>query len=260
MIERPDLRPVPGLRILEPEVKENVQVSGGAVRGTKVFTYPIMAQSDGSYRIPSFKMAFFDPKARAYYSAEAGPFEFTATGCGQAAPLVEATGMKVLGTDIAYIKPDAGGLRTWPAAPPPWTYLLYAGSLLMLAGSFAVRGHRVRMEADRGYARKVRSGAAVRRRLKLAESLLRRNDLKDFYGALSQAVLGYAGDRYDLDTGALTRDQLRERLTDRGASPEAAEELLGVVAACETARFSPESGKQAPGELMSRAREAMGRL
>ncbi len=260
MIERPELKTVPGLRILEPEVKESVQVSGSLVRGTKTFSYPIMAQADGSYRVPAFRMAFFDPKAKAYYSAEAGPFEFTATGCGQAAPLVEATGLKVLGTDISYIKPDAAGMKPWPAGPPPWTYALYAASLLMMAGSFAVRGHRERMEADRGYARKVRSGAAVRRRLKLAEACLKRDDIKEFYGALSQAVLGYAGDRFNLDTGALTREQLKERLADSGVRPDVIEELMGVAGACETARFSPESGRQAPRELMARAREAMGKL
>ena len=52
-------------------------------------------------------IACFDPEDKSYRTLRAGPFEFSASGSATRLPLVEATGLKVLGTDINYIKPDA---------------------------------------------------------------------------------------------------------------------------------------------------------
>jgi hypothetical protein len=51
----------------------------------------------------------------------------------------------------------------------------------------------------------------VKRRLKQAEQLLKKHDEKGFHAELSRALLGYLGDRLNLDTHALTREQLRPR-------------------------------------------------
>src|SRR5262249_8038423 len=72
---------------------------------------------------------------------------------------------------------------------------------------------------DRGYARKTRSTALGKRRLQHAEQLLKKRDEKGFHAELSRAALGYLGDRFNLDTHALTRDQLRTALAERAVTP-----------------------------------------
>lgn len=260
LIEKPAMGPVPGLRILDPEVKESVQISGGTVRGTKTFSFPVLAQADGGYRIPAFRMGFFNPRTKSYYTAEAGPFECTASGCGRAAPLVEASGLKVLGTDIAHIKPDLTDVRT-PSPAGPWVLLaMYGGSLAMIGGALAYRGHRRRLESDRGYARRARSGQLVKKRLALAERHLKRREAGEFHAALHQAVLGYLGDRFNIDTGAVTLEQLGRTLRERGVPGETAEGLVKLIEDCETARFSPGGEGQESEGLFARAREGLGRL
>lgn len=260
LIEKPAMGPVPELRILDPEVKESVQISGGTVRGTKTFGFPVLAQADGSYRIPAIRMAFFNPRTRAYYTAEAGPFECTAAGCGRAAPLVEASGLKVLGTDIAHIKPDLPDLRA-PSPAGPWVLLaMYGGSLAMIGGALAYRGHRRRLESDRGYARRARSGQLVKKRLALAERHLKRGEAGEFHAALHQAVLGYLGDRFNIDTGAVTLEQMERTLVDKGIPAEAASQAIKLIGDCETARFSPAGTGMGPQELFARAKEGLGRL
>lgn len=260
LIEKPTIPSVPGLRIIDPEVKESVQAAGDAVRGTKTFSFPVLAQADGSYRIPTIKMAFFNPRTKSYYTAEAGPFECTATGCGKAAPMAEASGLKVLGSDIAHIKPDLPSLEV-PFSASHWLLMVvYAGSLAMVGGALALRGHRRRLESDRGYARRSRSGQLVKKRLAKAGRHLERGEEREFYAALHQAVLGYVGDRFDIDTGAVTMEQMEKLLLERGVSEEAVKSVTRLITDCETARFSPSLYGSRPEEVFSRAREALGKL
>src|SRR5260221_14575857 len=89
-------------------------------------------------------------------------------------------------------------------------------------------GHRERLLSDRGYARKTRSSGLVRQRLRQAERLLRKNDDKGFYAALTQAVMGYIGDRFNIETHAMTKDQLRSALEQNRGASEGSAAGLGV--------------------------------
>jgi hypothetical protein len=129
MIEPPKLGSVPGLKILTPETKDDVRVENGAVRGTKTFRFPIIPQGDGRFEVPAVTIAYFDPESKSYRKLTAGPFAFAASGSSSAAPVAEASGLKVLGTDIDYIKPDATALDSLTMDPPWWPNAMMLFSL-----------------------------------------------------------------------------------------------------------------------------------
>jgi hypothetical protein len=259
----PQIAAVPGLKILDPEVKDEAQVAGTTLRGAKLFRYPIIPQSDGKYVLPQIALAYFDPQAKAYKTLRSdGPLEFSASGsAGGGAPLAEVTGLKVLGTDIGYIKPDAKALAITPMNPPWWPNLLYLLTLGMMGSAFWYRAHSSRLVSDRGYARKTRSSALAKRRLREAEKLLKKNDAKGFHAALTQAVMGYVGDRFNIDSHAMSKDQLRAELERFAVPSETSAALIGIVDRCEIARFSPgmvETGE--PRELFVRTRDLLGKI
>ena len=261
LIEKPEIPPIVGLKILDPEIKDDVQATEGDVRGTKTFRYPILPQTDGKFVISPIKIAYFDPQAKSYKTLQTGRYEFSASGTAASAPLVEATGLKVLGTDINYIKPDAAALAATPLDPPRWPDLLYLLSLGTVGSAFWYRGHSQRLQSDRGYARKVRSSGLVRRRLKQAERFLSKHDDKSFYAALAQAVVGYIGDRFNIETHAMTKDRLRAELDRIGVSAETSADVIEVVEQCEIGRFSPGMLEtRDPQKLFQRARDALGRV
>ena len=206
-------------------------------------------------------MAYFDPQARVYKLLQAGPFEFSASGTAPNAPVAEVSGLKVLGTDINYVKPDAASLPVTPFALPWWPNLLYVLSLGTVAGAFGYRAHSVRLLSDRGYARKTRSSGLAKRRLRQAEGFLRKRDEKAFHSALAQAVVGYVGDRFNIDTHAMTKDQLREELERAQVRPETRAAVMEIMEQCETARFAPSLlADRDPGALFEKARTALGQL
>jgi hypothetical protein len=167
----------------------------------------------------------------------------------------------VLGTDINYIKPDKTEIK--PFKQPQW-WLLGLGYLLsfaVLGASFFYRAHRNKLDSDRGYARKHRSGALVKKRLKSAERLLLDDPRQEFYAVLFQAVLGYVGDRYNLDTHALSKDQLKAGLLQLNLAPELVDKIIEIIEQCDIARFSPgQAAYKTPRELFERSREILSQL
>lgn len=261
LVEKPVIANIPGLKIMDPEVKENIQASGDVVKGSKTFTFPIIPQADGKYAIPAVKMAYFDPGDKSYHAIQTQPFECNVSGCSQNAPLVEATGMKVLGTDINYIKPNATVLTDAAFDIPKWAWLIYLLFPTMLLSAFWYRGHQERLATDKGYARKHRSGGLVKKRLRQSERYLRNKDFKNFYSSLSQAVLGLIGDRYNLDTSAMTRDQLKLSLASCNIPEHVISELLDLINLCDLVRFSQASVSGSdPLHLLKKAKEVLNQL
>jgi hypothetical protein len=261
MIDKPEIPPIPGLRILSPESKDESRAVAGTLHGSKTFRYPIIPQSDGKYVIAPIAIAYFDPQAKAYRTVRTGPFEFSASGSTVSTQLAEGTGFKVLGTDIDYIKPNVATLAVAPMDPPWWPNLLYLLSVGMVGGALWYRGHSERLQTDRGYARKTRSSGLVKRRLNTAEKLLKKQDDKGFYAALTQAIVGYVGDRFNIETHAMTRDQLRAEMNRLQIAPETATAVIEIVDQCEIARFSPGLLEDRnPRRLFEQARDALGRI
>jgi len=241
LVEKPVLPPIPGLRVLDPEVREDIRAAGDAIKGTKSFRYPMIPQADGRYLVPSVTMSFYEPGSKSYRTVSTAPIGCTAAGCGQAqpSPLADVSGLKVLGTDITTIKPDRTALPVERSVPCGILAALYVSALGLIGGSFLLRFHRTRLASDRGFARLARSAGLAKKRLRAAESLLAKRRYADFHAALTQAVLGYTGDRYDLDTRAMTKDQLRDALIGRNLPGDAVTEIVAILDQCEYARFAP---------------------
>lgn len=261
LIEKPSIPTIQGLRILDPEVKEDIQASSGIVQGFKEFCYPIIPQIDGNYLIPPIRIAYFDPKRKVYETSETEKLAFNATGTVQAAQALESGGLKILGSDINYIKPEVTKLESKSSGPIWWLIIFYPLSGLIVILSLWYRNHQARLLLDRGYARRVKCGRLVKKKLKEVASHLKKKDEKEFYASLSQAILGYVGDRYNLETHALTREQLKIELKNRGVEETAIEDFTEIIEQCDIARFSPALMTfKNPQELFEKSKEILNKI
>ncbi|MFO7675711.1 MAG: BatD family protein [bacterium] len=264
LVGEPKLPQVASLRVLNPETRDRITRADGRVRGSREFVYPLIPQASGRHALPPVEFGFFDPVAGSYYVRTTPSLEFVATGVTAGAPLAEAEpGVRVISTDIRHIKTGArpaaiaGGLA---AGPPWWGWLCYPAGLGALLLGVALGAHRRRLEQDRGYARGRRASRLVRRRLAEAGRLLRAGREREFYAALAGAVAGYAGDRFNLETGGMTGDELRAALAGRGVAEPTVGQLLELVRACDVARFSPGLASCPAPELFDRARKVLEEL
>jgi len=262
LVGEPKLSGISGLKVLSPETKDNVRTGEGRVSGTREFTFPVIPTADGKHVIPALEFGFFDPKSGAYYTRSASPLEFIAVGAGGAAAVAETEqGMKVLGSDIRHIKENySSSVGSWSAAMPWWNWLVYALGGAVFAAGLVVGRHRRRLEQDSGYARRSRSGGVVKKRLAVARKALSSGNERDFYSALAQAITGYVGDRFNVEAGGMTGDELSAELVKRGAAAAAVDELLELVKGCDAARFSPGMASCSPADMLERTRKLLEQL
>jgi len=260
-IERPPIPAIPGVKILDPEIRENAELVGDRMKGYKEFRYPVLPQTDGEHLIPSIRIAYFDLEDETYRTLGTEELRFTASHTTAATEFVPTSGLKVLGTDIRFIKPDLTQLQSQRCAPQGWLIFVYIGSLGLIGLSLVFERHRARLLTDRAYARRLRSNRMMKRRLKQAETCLRENDEKEFYSSLSKATLGYLGDRYDWEVHAMTKDELRDQLTREKVREEVIDKILNLLDQCDVACFSPSlMTVKEPKELFSQVKDVLSEL
>ncbi|UCG31086.1 MAG: protein BatD [candidate division WOR-3 bacterium] len=259
LLEKPAIPDIPGVKILNPEIKESVRFADNRFQGYKEFNYPLIPQTDGEHIVPAIKIAFFNPKARRYETVETSTLKFTATQTASAVELAQTGGLKVTGSDIRYIKPDVLHLANQRMSAGWWLLFPYTFAFVMIGLSLLYRRHQSRLLSDRAYARKVRSSRLLKSRLNEARRHLVKNREKEFHAALSRVLLGYIGDRYNLEVGALTNESIIEALRDREIEEDKIAELEYLLAQCDM-RFSPDTKCDDPGVLYEKAKKLISRL
>ncbi len=255
LVGEPKLAPISGVKVLAPESKLNTSTQDSRLSGTRTFNYPLIPTADGRYSVPGVSMSFFNPKSGTYYTLTTPSREFFATGATGSAVLRETErGVRTLGSDIAHIK-SVASVRV--PGFSRWHWLFYPLGIILLGVGIVVGQHQRRLEQDRGYARRTRSSRLVRRRLAEAESCIRQGRSREYHAALHRAVLGYVGDRFNIEATGMTSDEIRAELVRRGVAAEVVGELLNLAAECDAARFSPGLVDCQPTETLARARRIL---
>jgi hypothetical protein len=261
VIERPSIPELADLRTLDPEVTDHVRHAGNTIKGSKTFKFPLIPAADGKHRIPSIGLTFFDPRTGDYVTRETTPLEFVARGAGPAAAVRgPGQGLRVLGGDIRHIKADARSLSNKGTGVPLPLLMLYPLGFLILLLAVGYRRHQTRMIGDQAYARRLRSGRAAKGRLSHAQRLLSERKTGEFYSALARVILGYAGDRFNIEASALTRDELGAALAERDVPDEVVQQLKDLLRDCDEGSYAPGSREENASDDLRRARDLMNRL
>ncbi len=240
LIEKPKIPPIQNLRVLEPEVKESIEKSTGTIKGTKEFRFPLIPQTDGEHIIPEIKVAYFNPKTKNYEILTAPKQRFIASGVTQGtAAITDAGGLKILGSDIKYIKQDKNSITPQSFDIPRTLIIIYPCAIILFGLALLYHHHQTKLSVDRAYARRFWSNKIFRKKFQEAATYLKEQNQKNFYSALSHAILNYLGDRFNLNTGALTTEQLKIALKEKGAKTEIIEQLFDIIQKCEAIAYSP---------------------
>ncbi|MBN2619920.1 protein BatD [candidate division WOR-3 bacterium] len=260
LIEKPALPTIPGVKVLDPEVKDNINTSQSMISGYKEFRYPLIPQADGEHAIPPITIAYFDINTKSYHVLETGTMTFVATRTSAATQAVQSDGMKILGSDIRYIKDDRSTLTSYPGFIRWWIALFYFLGCLFVAGSFFFRKHQARMLTDRAYARKLRASRTVKKNLRAAEHALKEKKVQELLDLVSMVLLGYIGDRFNLDPGALTKEQLIATLQNKGIDTTLLKNLDDLLHECDVVRYSPGTECDDPEKIFQMTKEVLRRL
>ena len=117
---------------------------------------------------------------------------------------------------------------------------LYAILIILTIAVIVASRARVRRNADITGMRTAKASKVAGRRLKTAERYLSAGDNDKFYEEMLRALWGYLSDKLSIPLSQLTRQNITERLTERGYSAEASSSIVSVLDECEMARYTPE--------------------
>ncbi|MGB3094065.1 MAG: BatD family protein, partial [Candidatus Zixiibacteriota bacterium] len=246
-VGKPVIAELTDFRTYSSGSSENVSKKNYRVQGSKTYEEVLIPKNAGKYTIPPVEFSFFDPGAKSYKTLRSEPILLTVLPPSQASPVeIAQLSRQEIGRaakDIRYIKLSAGELKNGgeDLYRKPLFLLLQLIPLLAFAVSWRYQREREKLNSDVGYARQRRAHKLAQKRLKGASKLISEGNSKEFYCEVARASLQFVGDKLNLPAYGLTRDQIEDKLSQRGVNKERIDDLTKILNSCDFARFAPGS-------------------
>ena len=223
---------------------------------SKTFEYPFIPRSHGEFVIPAVEYSYYDVAAGKYVtltgedmpvSVSRGSETASAGTSGQLEQLSNRKDVKSLGSDIRYISAAVPAMhpsgRMFAGSTLFW--ILAAFLLLVASGLYLSLRNIAKRRADVVMTRKRAATKMARRRLSNAGDYLGKNLYSAFYEELHKALLGYVSDKLGMDAADMSKDNMASGLSEKGVPEGVVADFVGLLDACEFARYSPDAGHEA---------------
>jgi hypothetical protein len=234
---RIDLPPMIGVRSLQPVIRDQQQLSGGKLSGTRSWEWILIAEAPGEHQVPEITIHYFDPESKQYGSATTASMSFTARGQARSPqPAVQpATSPPkpqgaAFGPFSMYSALRRGEVPVrnrawfgWLLAFPPVAF-----GLVVLAVGLARRRER----------RSTTAGAIQRKLLRSARRALENDDPRSFYDRIVSSITHALDVTLGEAVGALPHAALRTHLADAGFDQDLIDRVVNELEGADFARFA----------------------
>ena len=234
---RIQLPPIFGVRALQPTIRDDQRLTGGALSGTRTFEWILIAEAPGEHEIPPIEVTYFDPDAEQYGATRTEPLRFTASGATRpSGPALEpanptpAPAVAELGPISLYSALRRGetpirnrGWFTWALGIPPFAFAL-------LAVAIAIGRRRER--------RSTTADAVQRKLVREAEGALGAGDARRFYDRVVTAITHALDTKLEESIGGLSHATLRTKLSEAGFDADLVDRVINELEGADFARFA----------------------
>ena len=251
LLEAPKVSFPPDMEVYDTKVSD--KVDNGGLSGSKYYEFPFIPRSHGDFVIEPVRYSYYDVNQGKYVTLETEPIPVTvergnetdAGGVVIAGP--SQKDVRTLGSDIRFISTKApdlvskgkffvGSLLFWVL-----TVLLFVLAFV----SWLVFRHFAARRADVVGTRNRKATKMALKRLHLADTFLKQNLYTAFYEELHKALLGFISDKLNIPVAELSRDRIADAFREENVDGSLAETFIGILDACEFARYAPDSGHDA---------------
>lgn len=227
------------------DIKTNV--SGNEVSGTMTVEYTFVPQSVGNFTIGSDKFVYFDPAKRDYVTLNTPTYPIkVAKGLSSPAPTEDQKAIENKNSDIRhiYLGDKHPSMDHTLVVTTLMYWMLYLGLFIITIAIIVANRARARRNADVSGMRTAKASKVASRRLKTAGKYLSAGDNDKFYEEMLRALWGYLSDKLTIPLSQLNRQNIVERLSEKGYSAEATSSIVNVLDECEMARYTPDSSSR----------------
>lgn len=251
LIQAPDVKLPPDMEAYDTKTSDRVDKSGYS--GSKRYEYPFIPRSWGDFVIPPVKYSYYDVKAGKYVTLQTDSIAFNVArgadvpGAGTVISAPSQKDVKSLGTDIRYINVKNSQLSAkgvfFVGSALFWVLSILI--VLLAVVCWAAFRKIAARRADVAGAKNRKATKMAMKRLRLAGTFLRQNLYTAFYEELHKALLGFMSDKLNVPVAELSKERIAEILSEGGVPASLIDSFVGLIDACEFARYSPSVGNEA---------------
>jgi len=247
LIDPPGIKFPNEFEVYDPEIKLNVNTAAGGNSGSKTFEYTLIPRYPGNFNIGNIRFAYFDPTTGRYKTLQSESISvFVKRGLnddeGNVSSSYSKENIDYIGEeDIQFIKLKPFKLkkeRNYLMGSPLFILLLSV-PLLLFGVVILVLRKRIKESANIAKMRNKKANKTSMKRLKHAREFMNNNKREEFYKEVMTALWGYLGDKLDIAVADISKDNVSEKLNERGISDNYTQEFLNIIELCEYAHFAP---------------------
>ena len=264
LMKAPEVNFDKDFEIYDPKENDKTKTTAEGNSGNVTFDYVVVPRHGGTYKIDPVSFIFFDPDKGAYRTVKTQGFELAVAkgkgGGGMSAK--DQEDLRILSSDIHYIKTGGAKIeeKTDDFFSSTTYWLCYGASLVAILLLTILSMRQIKVNANIAGRRTRHASKAATKRLKAASKLLKSHDTNAFYDETLRALLGYAGDKLNISTQNLNKDNVREALVQRGVENKLIDSYMDVLSQCEFARFAPGDPNETMDSIFKSATEAINKM
>lgn len=251
LLEPPKVNFPPDMEVYDTKVSD--KIDKGGLSGSKYYEYPFIPRSHGDFVIEPVKYTYYDVDQKKYVTLETAPIPVSvAKGNDTYTESVAIAGVnrndvRNLGSDIRFITTKTPRFMQKGHFFVGSSLFYGIAVFLVIAAllAFAVLRRVAAMKTDVAGSKNRKATKMALKRLKLAGTFLKQNLYTAFYEELHKALLGFISDKLNMPVSELSREKISEALKEGNVADEYIDTFIGILDACEFARYSPDSGHDA---------------
>lgn len=230
------------LEVYTPTTDVKANVGSSNVSGSVSFDYSFMPLEEGTFKIPSIRLVYFNPETGKYETSESKSYDIT-VGKGKSSGKSQTNSRLRFDPELQDVDASDLSLVHIPYIYK-WVYWLwFILPFAMLSISGIVYQNYMKSHADLAAFNSRRANKLAGRRLRKAYANMKKGNVEAFYDELLIALWGYLGDKLKMPTSELMRDNIKAVLDKNGIPEEQTAKLLESLDNCEYVKYSPDSGK-----------------
>lgn len=230
------------LEVYTPTTDVKANVGSSNVSGSVSFDYSFMPLEEGTFKIPSIRLVYFNPETGKYETSESKSYDIT-VGKGKSSGKSQTNSRLRFDPELQDVDASDLSLVHIPYIYK-WVYWLwFILPFAMLSISGIVYRNYMKSHADLAAFNSRRANKLAGRRLRKAYANMKKGNVEAFYDELLIALWGYLGDKLKMPTSELMRDNIKAVLDRNGIPEEQTAKLLESLDNCEYVKYSPDSGK-----------------
>ena len=229
--------------IYDPKVSDKTTNTSSGAKGNVVYDYIVVPRHGGKFTIAPVEFCYFDPDAHAYKTLKTDSFTIAVAKSKTkgSSNYHEQEDLKILNNDIRYIKlgnidNDTSDVQFLGSFSYWMYYIVSTGVFALLLLLF---NRQIKKSRDLSRIRVQKAGKAASKRLKTAAKLMKQHQSEAFYDEIMRALLGYAGDKLNIQKSDLNKENVSSSLQSIGVQQNLVDAYMNLISECEFARYAP---------------------